>query len=254
MANKDVQKINSLTRGLKILDIIHENGKIGVTELSKQLGVNKSSAYRLLVTLEDSGYVEQIAENGKYTLGLKLCKFQEKLLSNYDIRNICHPFLEELTATTGESSGLSIRKGDKVILIDCLNSTQHLGVILQVGDTEEFHCTAHAKALLYTLPEEEQRRLLSSEPLTKHTPNTLTSVDDVIAQCAINKERGYALDDEENTLGMRCVATNIYDFHGNAIASIGLSGPKHRISKEKMEEYVALVQKIGKQISQKLGY
>ena len=252
--NKDVQKINSLSRGLKILDIIHENGKIGVTELSKQLGVNKSSAYRLLVTLEDSGYVEQIAENGKYTLGLKLCKFQEKLLNTYDIRTISHPFLEELTSVTGESSGLSIRKNDKIMLIDCLNSTQHLGVILQVGDTEDFHCTAHAKALLYTLPEEEQRRLLSAEPLTRHTPHTLTSVDEVIAQSAINKERGYALDDEENTLGMRCVATNIYDFHGNAIASIGLSGPKHRISKEKMEEYVALVQKIGKQISQKLGY
>lgn len=252
--NKDVQKINSLSRGLKILDIIHENGKIGVTELSKQLGVNKSSAYRLLVTLEDSGYVEQIAENGKYTLGLKLCKFQEKLLNNYDIRTISHPFLEELTSVTGESSGLSIRKNDKIMLIDCLNSTQHLGVILQVGDTEELHCTAHAKALLYTLPEEEQRRLLSLEPLIKHTPNTLTNIDDIIQEAKINKERGYALDDEENTLGMRCIATNIYDFNGNAIASIGLSGPKHRISQDKLDEYVALVQDVGKRISHKLGY
>lgn len=252
--NKDVQKINSLSRGLKILDIIHENGKIGVTELSKQLGVNKSSAYRLLVTLEDSGYVEQIAENGKYTLGLKLCKFQEKLLNTYDIRTISHPFLEELTSVTGESSGLSIRKNDKVMLIDCLNSTQHLGVILQIGDTEEFHCTAHAKALLYTLPEEEQRRLLSMETLVKRTPNTLTNIDDIIQEAQLNKERGYALDDEENTLGMRCIATNIYDFNGNAIASIGLSGPKHRISREKLDDYVALVQDVGKRISHKLGY
>ena len=140
------------------------------------------------------------------------------------------------------------------MLIDCLNSTQHLGVILQVGDTEELHCTAHAKALLYTLPEEEQRRLLSLEPLIKHTPNTLTNIDDIIQEAKINKERGYALDDEENTLGMRCIATNIYDFNGNAIASIGLSGPKHRISRDKLDEYVALVQDVGKRISHKLGY
>jgi len=252
--NKSVQKINSLSRGLKILDIIHERGKVGVTELSNYLGVNKSTAYRLLVTLEEFGYVEQIAENGKYALGLKLCKFQEKVLNNYDIRTIAHPFLEKLTDITGEASGLSIRKGDKIILIDCMNSPQHLGVILQIGDLEEINCTAHGKAMLYSLTEEEQKRLIGLESFKKHTPNTIVDPDEIFKDAQVNKERGYALDNEENTLGMRCIATNIYDFNGNAVASIGISGPKHRITSDRMQDYIKMVKDIANDISHKLGY
>ena len=128
--DKQVQTINSLARGLAIIDLIHEHGRLGVTELGKLLGVNKSSAYRLLKTLEEHGYVEQVAENGKYSLGLKLCKFRERVLDSYDIRAVAHPYLEELTRLTGEASGLSVRKGDEVYLIDCLSAPHHLGVNL----------------------------------------------------------------------------------------------------------------------------
>ena len=251
---KTVQTINSLARGLKILDIIHEYGKIGVTELSKLLGVNKSSAYRLLITLEEFGYVEQIAENGKYTLGLKLCKFRERVLDNYDIRIISRPFLETLSKITGEASGLSVRQGDKAVLIDCCNSTHHLGVNLNVGDVEEFHCTAHGKALLYSFPEEEQLRLLNGSQLKKITPYTLTDVNDILEDIKINRERKYALDNEETTIGMRCIATNIYDFNGNAVASIGISGPTNRVSPEKIPKHIETVMEIANQISRKLGY
>ncbi|MBP5308527.1 MAG: IclR family transcriptional regulator [Clostridia bacterium] len=251
---KNVQTINSLARGLKILDIIHEQGKIGVTELSKLLGVNKSSAYRLLITLEEFGYVEQIAENGKYTLGLKLCKFREKVLDDYDIRIIARPFLETLSKLTGEAAGLSILKDDKVILIDCCNSPHHLGVILQIGDVEELNCTAHGKALLYSLPESEQRRLLGLEKLKKHTPNTMTDADEIIEESKLNKERNYALDNEEMTIGMKCIATNIYDFNGNVVASIGISGPTNRVSPQKIPKHIETVAEIANRISRKLGY
>ncbi|MBQ7164063.1 MAG: IclR family transcriptional regulator [Clostridia bacterium] len=251
---KNVQTINSLARGLKILDIIHEHGKIGVTELSKFLGVNKSSAYRLLITLEEYGYVEQIGENGKYTLGLKLCKFREKILDNYDIRIIARPFMETLSSVTGEAAGLSIMKDNKVILIDCCNSPHHLGVILQIGDVEELNCTAHGKAMLYSLPEDEQRRLLKAENLKRHTPNTMTNVEDIIKESRLNKERNYAVDNEEMTLGMRCIATNIYDFNGKVVAAIGISGPTNRLPSDKIPDCIAAVMETANNISRKLGY
>ena len=94
---KQVQTINSLSRGLMILDLIHEHGTVGVTELSKYLEVNKSTAYRLLKTLEENGYVEQLAEGGKYTLGIKLMKFRERVVDQFTVRAIAHPYLEELT-------------------------------------------------------------------------------------------------------------------------------------------------------------
>ncbi|MBQ3868097.1 MAG: IclR family transcriptional regulator [Clostridia bacterium] len=252
--DKQVQTINSLARGLAIIDLIHEHGRLGVTELGKLLGVNKSSAYRLLKTLEEHGYVEQVAENGKYSLGLKLCKFRERVLDSYDIRAVAHPYLEELTRLTGEASGLSVRKGDEVYLIDCLSAPHHLGVNLQVGDREELHCTAHGKAMLSALPEEEQRRLLEGAELTAHTVNTVTDTGRLLAVAKADNARRYAVDDEETTLGMRCVAANIYDFSGKVVASIGISGPVDRVAEEKIPEYAEIIIKIADTVSRRLGY
>ncbi|MBQ2306318.1 MAG: IclR family transcriptional regulator [Clostridia bacterium] len=252
--DKQVQTINSLARGLAIIDLIHEHGRLGVTELGKLLGVNKSSAYRLLKTLEEHGYVEQVAENGKYSLGLKLCKFRERVLDSYDIRAVAHPYLEELTRLTGEASGLSVRKGDEVYLIDCLSAPHHLGVNLQVGDREELHCTAHGKAMLSALPEEEQRRLLEGAELTAHTVNTVTDTERLLAVAKADNARRYAVDDEETTLGMRCVAANIYDFSGKVVASIGISGPVDRVAEAKIPEYAEIIIKIADTVSRRLGY
>ncbi len=252
--DKQVQTINSLARGLAIIDLIHEHGRLGVTELGKLLGVNKSSAYRLLKTLEEHGYVEQVAENGKYSLGLKLCKFRERVLDSYDIRAVAHPYLEELTRLTGEASGLSVRKGDEVYLIDCLSAPHHLGVNLQVGDREELHCTAHGKAMLSALPEEEQRRLLEGAELTAHTVNTVTDTERLLAVAKADNARRYAVDDEETTLGMRCVAADIYDFSGKVVASIGISGPVDRVAEEKIPEYAEIIIKIADTVSRRLGY
>lgn len=251
---KQVQTINSLSRGLMILDLIHEHGTIGVTELSKLIGVNKSSAYRLLKTLEENGYVEQVAEGGKYALGLKLCKFREKVLDRYAIRAIAHPYLEELTRLTNEAAGLSVRKGDTIYLIDCFSSPQYLGVILQVGDNEEMHSTAHGKTMFAAFPEEEKRRLLKETVREKHTEKTVVDADALMKEARTNAERGYAVDDEETTLGMRCVAAPIFDFSGRVAAAIGISGPIDRVTKEKIPEYAGIVCQIAEKISRKLGY
>lgn len=252
--DKQVQTINSLSRGLMILDIIHEKGTVGVTELSKILGVNKSSAYRLLRTLEDNGYVEQVAEGGKYALGFKLCKFREKVLDSYEIRAIAHPYLEELTRLTGEAAGLSVRKGDMIYLIDCFSSPQYVGVILQVGDREEIHSTAHGKAMFASFPPEEQDRLLREVPREKHTVNTIVDAKKLMEESRLNKSRGYAVDEEETTLGMRCVAAPVFDFSGNVTAAIGISGPVDRVTKDKIPEYAGIICGLAEKISRKLGY
>jgi len=251
---KQVQTINSLARGLMILDLIHEHGSIGVTELSRLLGVNKSSAYRLLKTLEDNGYVEQVAEGGKYTLGLKLCKFRERVLDAYEIRTIARPYLEELTRLTGEAAGLSVRKGDEFYLIDCCSSPQYLGVILQVGDREEFYCTAHGKAMFASIPEAEQRRILDGGARVKHTSHTLCDSEELLADARANKSRGFAVDDEETTLGMRCVAAVVYDFSGAPVAAIGISGPVDRVTRDKLPFFADTVRQIADKISHRLGH
>ena len=249
-----IQTINSLSRGLEILDLIYEHGKMGVTELGRFLNVNKSTAYRLLRTLEAAGFVEQIGDNGKYELGLKLCKFRDRVLDKYDIRSIAHPFLEELADVTGEAAGLSVWEDDRIYIIDCCTKRQYLGVILKTGDVEEVHCTAHGKALFYALDEDRQLSLLSGRPLEKHTQYTITSCPELMREAKENKARRYAVDDEETTPGMRCIASCIYDYTGSAVASIGISGPVERVTAEAVGSIAEKIIRIADNISKKLGY
>lgn len=249
-----IQTVNSLSRGLEILDLIYEHGKMGVTELGRYLNVNKSTAYRLLRTLEEAGFVEQIGDNGKYDLGLKLCKFRDRVLDKYDIRSIAHPYLEELADVTGEAAGLSVWEDDNIYIIDCCTKRQYLGVILKIGDVEEIHCTAHGKALFYSLPEERQLSLLRSRELEKHTQFTITSEAELLHEAADGKARRYAVDNEETTPGMRCIASNIYDYTGSAVASIGISGPVERVTEEAVGSIAEKIIRIADNISKKLGY
>ena len=251
---KGTQTVNSLSRGLAIIDLLYEHGRLGVTELGRFLGVNKSTACRLLRTLEAAGYVEQLGENGKYDLGLKLCKFRDRVLDKYDVRSIAHPFLEELADVTGEAAGLSVWEDDRIYIIDCCTKSQYLGVIIKTGDVEEIHCTAHGKALFYALGEERQLGLLSGKTLEKHTPYTITSGPELMRDALANKARGYAVDNEETTPGMRCIASCIYDYTGSAVASIGISGPVERVTPEKTEPLAEKIKSVADNISRKLGH
>lgn len=246
--------LNTLSNGLKILDILYEEGEIGVTELSKILGVNKSNAFRLLNTLKKSAFVEQISDGGKYKLGLKLAKFQSHVLNQYEIRDIIRPYLVKLRDITGEAAGLSIMNGDEAIIIDKCSSSQHVGVNLKIGMIEELNSTAHGKALLYSFPESEQRRLLEKQPLIKHTENTLVDIESIIEDAKINKQRGYAVDYEENEYGMRCIATNIYDYSKKAVAAIGVSCPLERVKDDRLPNLIKQVKDIANEVSKKFGY
>ena len=250
----EIQTINSLARGLQILDILYDHGQIGATELGMLLGINKSSAYRLLITLVHEGYAEQIGDSGKYKLGMKLAKFKSRVLDTYEIHSIIHPYLIKLTQLTGEASGFSVMKGDKAILIDKCSSPQHIGVNLTVGMEEEMNCTAHGKALLSSFTEEEQRRLISKQNFVRHTTKTLVEIEDILADAKKNAELGYAIDDEENAEGMRCIASNVYDYSGKVVGCIGISCPVERVKLEKLIESINTVKDIALEFSRKLGY
>ncbi len=251
---KSPQLINSLDKGLKIINILHEQGKIGVTELSNILNVNKSSAYRLLATLKANGFVEQESEGGKYRLGMKIAKYQTKVLDDYELREIAHPFLVRLSVLTNQASGLAIMQGNEGLLIDKHNSPQYIGATLIVGMSEPLYCTSLGKALLCSFPEEEQIRLLKSVTLEKRTPKTMTDIPAIINMLKEATQSNITFDDEEYSLGMRCIAAQVKNYSNKVIAAIGISGPINQITSEKIDEYSVIVKQIADELSLKLGY
>lgn len=248
------QLIGSLTKGLIIMETLMERDQIGVTELGKILGVNKSSAYRLLSTLEERGFVEQESSTGKYKLGMKLAGFGMKVINGMEINDIARPFLRKLTEETRETSGIGILTNGLGIVIDKQNSQEKISANLEIGMAEPLYCTALGKALLSGLSEEERLNLLSSHTLHAYTPKTLTEPDQILEEIRRTEARGVAIDDEEHSLGMRCIAAPVRNSRGNVIAAVGISGPLMRIRTETLDEYMRIVKSVSRDLSRKLGY
>jgi DNA-binding IclR family transcriptional regulator len=247
------QLIGSLTKGLLILEMMMEKDSLGVTEISKVLNVNKSTAYRLLITLEERNFVKQDQITGKYSLGMRLASFRTKVLEGIDIRTIARPYLKKLTDITNESSALCVLSEDHGIVIEKQSSKESISAQLYVGMFEPLHCTALGKVLMSHLPEDRQIELLSKK-LEVYTQKTITDKDKLLKD---NREiliKGYATDNEEYSLSMRCIAAPVFNSKGEVAAAIGISGPVTRIREDNINEYIAAVKEVAQNVSSNLGY
>lgn len=247
----NIQYINSLDRGLRIIEMIIANGSLGTTEAGEYLDINKSSAYRLLSTLERRGYIKQDSISKKYKIGIKLIEIGEKALSHIDIVHISKPYLHEMAITTGETSHLGILSGYSAVLIAQEIGKEMINVNTRVGMNEPACISAIGRAIISYLPEKEQKDLIN-ELIEKNekTNMDITRLNIIIRE---TKERGYAIDDEELFSGIRCIAAPIFDHRQYPIASIGISGPSSRMTLRNMNQYSKNVRKISNIISNELG-
>lgn len=250
---KSRQLIGSLTKGLLILEMMMEKDNLGVTEISKVLGVNKSSAYRLLITLEDRNFVKQDPISGKYSLGMRFASFRTKVLEGIELRGIARPYLKWLTDTTKESSALCVLSDGHGVIIEKQSSKESISAYLYVGMVEPLHCTALGKVLISHLPEDRQRELLDKD-LESFTAFTKTDKEQILEECKQILEQGYALDNEEYSLSMRCVAAPVYNSKGKLAAAVGISGPVTRLHDDNINEYIDAVKEAAQNISSNLGY
>lgn len=241
--------IQSLARGLHILDLIANSGRSwSVTELAQALQVDKSSASRLVRTLASYGYLQIEAGTRRYTLGRRLYHIGWQMLNLMPIRQKARAYLHRLVQDTGECAHTAVFAESKALVIDDVETETTLRVVSGTGRMIPLHCTAVGKALLafaeVPLPQE----------LQAFTPRTITSHDQLTVHLAETFRRGYALDDEEFDEGIRCIAAPVYNHMGIAIAVIGISGPKVRLLDDKLEQLAAVVVRAAHELSLELGY
>lgn len=232
----------------------NEDGALGVTELGKRLDVDKSTAYRLVATLEDRGYVIQDPETAKYRLGLKIVELGGIILDKIEIRREAAPFLKELVRETNEAVHLAVLMDDEVVYIDQERSPAVITVNTGVGRRALVHCTATGKVLTAFLPDERLERIIKHKGLPRFTPRTITSPEALRIHLAGVRDQGYAVDDEELTPGVRCVAVPVRNHRGKIVATIGISGPSSRISLEQIPHLAGIARRVGDKISGKLGW
>lgn len=242
-------EIQSLARGLKILDILGESPSgVSVTELAEQLNLDKGSASRLVATLANYAYAEKDPVSRRYSLGPQVVTLSRSLLAKLPLREVAKPFLRELMEKSGECAHVAILSQGKVLYIDQVESAASLRVNAEIGSLSPLHCTALGKSLLAF------GRNPMPQKLERFTENTLITPDALRKNLELVREQGYALDNEEFDLGVRCIAAPVFDYRDKVIGSIGISGPVTRMTAKAMPHFAELVIKVSQNLSEKMRF
>ena len=247
------QIIQSLERGIKILDFLAERRVAGVVEVASLLKINKSSAFRLLDTLRMKSLVEKDPTTEKYKICAGVLRFGNSFIDN-SLGKIVHPYLEKLTALTKENAHCCVFSGDRVIVIDQIKSQEVLNITAQIGREERMYCTSVGKVILAFLPDETQERIIASLKLRPLTEKTITSKIVLRKHLKEIRNDGYAIDNEENVNGVRCLAAPIRNQYGEVNYCVGISAPSMRLEEHKFPEYARIVKDIASEISGQMGY
>ncbi|MFE6751842.1 IclR family transcriptional regulator [Kitasatospora purpeofusca] len=217
--------VQSVERAFQLLEALADSGGVAtLSELSTSSGLPMPTIHRLVRTLAQQGYVRQDTAR-RYTLGPRLIRLGEtagRLLGNW-----ARPYLAELMEATGETANLAVLEGGEVVYVGQVQSRRSMRMFTEVGRRVQPHCTGVGKALLAQLPEEEARAVLGPNPLPAHTPHTVTDPQELMAQLAEARERGYVVDDQEQEIGVRCIALAVPG--APTPTALSVSGPEARI-------------------------
>lgn len=227
---------------------------LGVTDLGERLSVDPSTAYRLLATLEAQGLVKQELDSRKYSIGYGVLEFANALLRQLSVVALADPFLRAITTDTGESTHVAVLEGARAVFVARQSGAGILRIETTVGSSEPAYCTAVGKALLVDHSDTDLRALFPRDSLVRHTPQTITTIEDLTAELERVRRNGYAYDDEELHPGVRCVAFSIRDHQGRVTASFGLSAPAARLTREHLPKLAKDVGAAADTISSQLGY
>jgi IclR family KDG regulon transcriptional repressor len=255
MAATAPRVINSLQRAINIVDLFDEQtAQLGITEIAETLGLHKSTAAGLVYTLEYNGYLAQDSETRKYGLGFKLVERASVLLDQIDVRRVALPCLQELRDWSGESVNLAVRDSGQIVYIERLTTTQSLGMRAKVGYRAPLHCTALGKALLSGLPLNEVEDLIAQFGLPTVTAHSIVDRAQFLQEISRIREQGFAFDDEENEIGVRCVAAPIFDHTDRPVAAVSVSAPVLRFPLPDVSRYGQKVIEAAYAISARLGH
>lgn len=247
-------QVQSLTRGLMLLERLAEaqDGML-LTDLAQQVGLAVSTAHRLLGTLEKQGFIYQDAERARWYVGLKAFAVGNAFVTGRNVVVQARPFLRRLMEQAGETTNLAILSDGEAVILAQEECREMMRMLVPLGSRAPIHASGVGKALLAALPDVEVTEILHRHGLPRLTANTIDTPDKLRAAIAEVHTLGYAYDNEEHTIGMRCVAATIHDEYTQPLAAISVSGPRSRMSDERIPALGQLVVHIAAELTHALG-
>ncbi|HCJ7272051.1 TPA: DNA-binding transcriptional regulator KdgR [Vibrio cholerae] len=251
--DKQPESVSSVMKTFGILQALATQKDIGISDLAQRLMMSKSTVYRFLQTMKTMGYVSQEGETENYSLTLKLFELGAAALEYVDLVELADVEMRRISDLTMEALHLGALDGDGIIYIHKIDSKYNLRMQSRIGRRNPLYSTAIGKVLLAERNEEEVRQILADVEFAQSTENTHSNVDSLLEELPVVKEQGFAQDNEEQEVGLRCLAVPVYDRFNRVVAGMSVSLPTIRFTEEKQVEYVQELHQAAARISEKLG-
>jgi IclR family KDG regulon transcriptional repressor len=244
-----VYKAPAVERAFKVIKLIALRDKcLTLSDLSRELGISKSTLHGIVRTLEGMGIINRDGKTRRYTLGLTLFELARTIHARMDLREIARPVMDDLMRSTQQTVFLGIRSGDHVSVVDIVESTQDFKITARIGARLPLMVGAIGKIFMASIVEQEARQLVRTMKLRSDTERSITDPDQYMEEVRRARDCGYALDDEEYLQGVRAVAASIH-VPGHPESAIWVAGFTQAMEDEKMERIALETKRAAETIS-----
>lgn len=256
MPSEGIKKNQSIAKAFVILEkMVEENRPLRLLDLSQMLGIPSSTVLRYLSSLIDFEYVKQEQETSRYYVTLKLASLGNKVQSRFSYQTAMKKYLHEVSTELQESVSLSVDQEMNVVYIDAVEGPDHILQTLQrIGKVAPMHSTGAGKVLLLNYSDKELDNFIDQKGLPQYTPKTLTTRKSFLGVMNEVRERGFAYDNEECEMGVKCIAFPVRNYTSRVVASMSVSAPLSRMGKEREEEIIRVLQSASSRASREFGY
>lgn len=249
----DQNTIKSLDRALRILAFVSEMRGMNLSAIADQMAESPATVYRVLVTLEGQGMVEFDADEQFWHIGPAAFVIGAKFLRRTSLVERARPVMRRLMESTGETANLGIERSGAVLFLSQVETHASIRAFFPPGTLSPIHASGIGKALLAQMDAAQRDRCLAIGGLEAFTQHTIVELEDLLANLQVIRERGFSLDNEERTLGMRCIAAPVFDINREAVAGISVSGPTSRVSEATLKELSNPVMEAARELTVAIG-
>lgn len=242
----------TLDRALQVLEFLGSQPR-RISDVALHLDVHHSTALRFLHTLRRHGFVQELADHS-YRLGPAMFRLGYQALEAIEVRAVARPYMEQLREITGETVHLGALEDGSVHYIEKVEAGHPVRMHSRIGDIARLHCTGVAKGIVAFLPADERGALLDDYPLSRMTDMTIVERQALEADLATSRERGYALDAEENEPGIHCVSAPVYSADGSVAGSLSVSAPVSRVDRATLLSFAPSLIEATRAASTELGW
>lgn len=245
--------VQSIVRAMQVMDTLRDCREITLTELSQQLGWHKSTTHRLLATLEGGGYVRQDKLTDRYSLGMKVLGLAGSLLNQLDIRTRALPVMRQLMQETHETVHLGVIVDAQVMCVESVVSPRPNAIASMAGKFTHAHVSSMGKVILAHMPRAEVDAVIRQRGLPRLTKHTIVSPAALMDELDMIRDHHYAMNNEEEDLGIRCMAAVICDHTNSPVAAISIAAPAPRLEGQVLEKLSSQLRYRAQSVSRWLG-